>query len=253
MSRRTDVKIAIATPTYNRSGDWGSAYGALLYPSKDFIVQPIQHGHSVLQHNFNVLLNAALNSDFTHFAMLHTDIAPGPGWLDDLMHKLEEMSADLISAVVPIKTKLGLTSCGIADPENNFEVMRRFTMKEVFSFPETFTAHDAGYGGYPLLVNTGCWVADLRNPFWTADENGIAKFAFEIQSRRRKLPDGSWIAEFEPEDWRMSKALFEAGARYYATRCVKLQHAGEETYPNFYVWGTAETDPLAKELAGCQQ
>jgi hypothetical protein len=247
--RREDITILLASPTYNRSGDWGSAYGALLYPSKHFNVRPMQRGHSALCHNFNNLLNEALNENFTHFAMLHTDVVPEAGWLDKLMFKLEEMSADLISVVIPIKTPEGFTSTGIGNHDDPYNPIRRFTMKEIFELPETFTAHDAGYGGYPLLINTGCWVADLRNPMWTAlDENGEARFSFQ-QINRRTLRDGKWVAEFEPEDWRLGKALHKSGARYYATRCVKLRHVGETTYSNAHAWGTYETDPLAKEMA----
>lgn len=249
------IKIALLTPTYNRSGDWGSALGALAYASQKYRVAPIQKGHSALCQNFNMLLNVALNSEeaFTHVAMLHTDVSPEPCWIDKLMAIMDNLAADFVSAVIPIKTDEGLTSTGIGDHDDPWQPIKRFTMKEVYELPETFTASDAGYGGYPLIINTGCWIADLRMPLWSeTDANGVARFAFEQIYRRRKLPNGKWIAEFEPEDWRLGKALHKAGARYYATRAVRLQHIGEKAFNNFEIWGL-DTDPQAREPQGCKQ
>jgi hypothetical protein len=94
-------------------------------------------------------------------------------------------------------------------------------MAELPNLPETFSAADLGYPGRPLLVNTGCWLADLSAPIW-------ADFAFQITSE--VLPEGVQVS---PEDWLMSEALYDAGCHVLATKKVRVKHLGEAEWQNF--------------------
>lgn len=192
--------------------------------------------------NFNQILaaslNMAANGDVTHMAFLHADIAPQEWWVDVLMEEMERLQADVVSALVPIKDTRGVSSSGIGDPNDRWHPLRRFTMQEAYSFPETFDAKDAGYPGGCLLHNDGCFLMDLRNPiFRKTDENGVLVASFDFP-RRIRLIDGKFDVEGESEDWYWSRKLHEIGAKTYITRKVHLNHEGGFSYPNTGIWGT---------------
>jgi hypothetical protein len=187
---------------------------------------------SLLAMGFNILYAEALNKNEAGngdlFAMLHGDLAPCGFWLDALVDELVAKNADLVSAVNAIKDNRRLTSSGVAIPGITWKARRRFTIKKLAEFPETFNAADAGYDGMVLLHNTGCWVADIRKPlFHEADEYGELKAFFTINDRIvRKGADRQWRADVEPEDWFFSRRLHELGANTYITRKVVTRHYG---------------------------
>lgn len=141
-------------------------------------------GGSLLANSFNrfwahALTLKANGLDITHFAMLHDDIVPQDGWLDVLMAEIIKHKADVVSALVPIKDWMGLTSSAI-DHDDGFGVIRRITMTEAYNLPETFDAEDCGYPKGKLLANTGCWVCDFTKPWVTAvHEEGETDWANE--------------------------------------------------------------------------
>lgn len=201
---------------------------------------------SLLACGFNKLWAAALqNRKYTHFAMLHSDVAPDAGWLDVLMEEMNRLrfsgqACDLISVVSPIKDDRGLTSCGIGNPaEIWWSPKRRFTMTEIAKLPETFDAAAAGYPGEPLLVNTACWLADIRNPKWMeADEQGWLKFCFSISDGIRVHEHTSDLTVcVMPEDWYASVTAHHMGLKFWNTRKVHLIHKGGRDYDNQAVWG----------------
>ena len=195
----------------------------------------------------NNLLANALNlydaGQATHFAMLHADISADEGWVDVLYDELRRLRADLVSAVVPIKDHRGVTSCGVIDPKNQWNPLKRFTMREVFELPETFDAADAGFPGYGLLHNDGCMLLDLANPLFRArDEQGVLKASFDFP-RQVIYRDGHYDVRAESEDWYFSRMLHELGARSYITRKAKLVHVGNQVFSNALPWGSyAEGD-----------
>jgi len=200
---------------------------------------------SILGKSFNHLWASALSTPgVTHFAMLHDDIAPTDLWLDTLIEQLEASQADLISAIVPIKDDRGVTSTGVGRPDDIFD-FRRLTTTEVQTLPETFGLDDlpetitAG-GRDCLLVNTGCWVCDLRRPWWrTVDARGHLKFHFTIRDRVTRRDDGRYVAEFAPEDWTFSRMCHAVGAKVRATKVVHATHFGGRAYSADDVWGEA--------------
>lgn len=192
-------------------------------------------------------LNQAAIGKITHFAMLHSDILPSPGWIDLLIDELDERKADYISAIAALKDENGLTSCGIGDANDPWNVYRRFTMTELMEMPETFTAADTPHPDKYLLHNTGCWVADLRNPLWrTTDTNNclVADFAFPI--RGRLLPTGEIIHERESEDWHFSRMIAGLGLKTLATRRVSTIHFGTKGFRNDHKWGVMEHDEVTR-------
>ena len=95
--------------------------------------------------------------------------------------------ADVVSTVLPIKDRRGVTSTAIDDPEDEWTPLRRLTMREVHRLPETFSAQaDCGYPNNALLVNTGCFVLDLRKP----SVERVPRLR-GIRDRVRKTPDGT--------------------------------------------------------------
>lgn len=184
-------------------------------------------------------LNNAERGGCTHFAMLHSDILPDPGWLDTLMCELDDTGADLVSAVAPLKDTRGLTSAGIGDAENPWAPFRRFTMRELMEMPETFSIADTPHTDRYLLHNTGCWACDLRSPlFYAEDEHRCLHAFFNFPLRARRHADGHLVHERESEDWFFSRKLAELGARTLITRKVGLKHVGSMEFGNTEPWGS---------------
>jgi len=199
---------------------------------------------SLLASGFNQLWVNALVGGYTHFAMCHADIVPQAYWIDLLMEELVESGADVIGAVSPIKDARGLTSLGIANPGESqwWTPKRRFTMQEIMQFPSTFTAADTGYPDHGLLLNTGCWLANMENPLWRSEDNeGTLRVHFTIRDRiwRNKTTITCGV---QSEDWLFSQRLHECGLKAVATRACKLNHFGAFSYPNNIGWGTWKDD-----------
>jgi hypothetical protein len=162
--------------------------------------------------------------------MVHADIGPGPWWVDTLLAELDRLDADVISVVSPIKGEEGITSTAML--VNGERACRRLTLQEVHMLPETFSSLDIPYEG-TLLVNTGCFLADIRKPW--AEE-----VVFRETDRIEKYKD-----DFQPsvmsEDWNWSLDMSRWTLNVYATRKVHLKHWGEKEYDNSS-WGTWGTD-----------
>ena len=201
---------------------------------------------TLLPFAFNQAWCGALNYRDTgvglkYFAMIHDDIEPAPFWLDTLIDELESHDADVMSAVVPIKSEHGLTSTAV--DTGDIWLPRRLTMAEAMELPETFGAEDVGG---PLLLNTGLWVADITKPW-------VEEVCFDFLNRIRRTTTGERVAECVPEDWLNSRRLNELGCKLMATRKVHLVHNGSADFPNSTAWGSWQTDKLYHERIDQQQ
>ncbi len=202
--------------------------------------------NSILCHNFNILwcdaLNARERDGITHFAMIHSDINTEENWLDTLIGELDDYGADVVSAVIPIKSEEGLTSTGIGTFGSKY--VRRLTMTEIHKLPETFGVDDTtkhrDYQKF-LAINTGLWVCDLRKD-WVDDFPGFKTETGIVRHGGKCAP---WVSS---EDWMFSEWLAGNGCKVRATRKVKVSHLGGKAYDNFYPWGTMETDENFKRL-----
>lgn len=246
------VHIFLGLPNYDGTAFAQGLMRACSYAYSGLGVTRCQENHiSLLAGNFNQLWCAALNDPtVTHFAMLHADILPSIYWLDILMHELENTGSHMVSTVVPIKDGCGVTSTGIAyRGMDNWCPYKRFTMSEIMNMPATFDAEMAGFPGRQLILNTGCWMADLRDDRWKMmDENDELIAKFTIQDRITKDEDGNLVSWVLPEDFNFSILAQRLGFRVMATRKVQVQHMGKQAFPNDRPWGNWKVDELTRDF-----
>lgn len=234
-------KIALALPGQNML--YAAAIGVLTATRGLHDITPRNSGNGF--DDMNTLwvdaLNMAHRGEITHFAMLHSDIHPSEGWIDILASEMQRTGADLISTVVALKDWRGLTSTGVGDSSDPWNAFRRFTMREVHSIlPETFDIADTPHPDKYLLHNTGCWLADLRNPAWrTVDENGWLKATLSFPIAARMMPNGTIEHRRESEDWYFSRMIAELPLKTVATRKVSATHYGTTPYVNNKPWGSS--------------
>lgn len=266
-------RIGLVCPMYDERM-WSQTHNGLMMATMSgrHRVSRMQCSTSLLSHTFNTLWTQTLgrqadDQNFTHFAMLHADLAPEPGWLDIMLDEMDRVGADVLSVHSPIKDMRGLTSTAV-DVHGVLTNPRRFTLKEVLEeLPETFDAAGCGYPGRPLLVNTGCLLVDLRKAW-------VRHVCFQVSSKlvwniaKSKVPREEvlhdigpppcWINErvyvidredhveytvlINPEDWDFSRQANSHGASVFATRKVKLKHFGAGIYPNYSVQGLWQHD-----------
>lgn len=229
-------RVFLALPHYGEIH--ANTFISILTASKKILPVLAPDSASLLCFVFNRLFAAYLTNQaekgYTHFAMIHSDMAPTAGWLDTMLEEMEKHDLDVISAVAPIKDERGLTSCGWA-PFDTGRVTR-FTVKEVQQFPTTFTAADCGHPNDMLMVNTGCWVA--RQHRWFQEFPG-----FNIQDAIVRDPaTGKITAHVLSEDWNWSQWLARRGdVKVGATKAFRCAHHGKATYWSD-VPGTYDTD-----------
>lgn len=232
-------RIALAMPGQNMM--YAAAIGLLTATRGLHDITPKNSGNGFDDMNtvWVDALNMAHRGEITHFAMLHSDIHPSQGWIDILASEMQRTGADLISTVVALKDWRGLTSTGVGDHADPWSAFRRFTMREIHeSLPETFSVSDTPHPDKYLLHNTGCWLADLRNPAWrTTNENGWLKATLSFPIAAKMMPDGSIEHRRESEDWYFSRMIAGLPLKTYATRKVSATHYGTTPYVNNKPWG----------------
>ncbi len=217
----------------------------------EYEIMPVAFSYSALASCFNHLWSRAIAASpekVTHFAMLHSDVGPECGWLDTLMDELEAKKLDMVSAVIPIKSQDGLTSTAVGEIKDPWK-QKRLTMREVSELPPTFTDDDLvewkkkhKREDSKLLLNTGCWLADLKNDTWRQmSDEGELRFFFRTLDRIR-VTDDNLEVDFAPEDWLFSRECQAAGLKIGATSKVKLKHFGAMGWDNQGVWGNLEED-----------
>lgn len=226
--------VFLCQPRANPYALWGAAWsmGQGTAGACRVAYHPCQT--SLLTLNFNsawcVCLNERKAHGFTHFAMLHSDVVPlplGEPWIDTMLALMEEHDADVLSAVVPIKNKLGLTSTAIDEQPKRPWLVRRLTMHEIFdNYDPTFTHPD-------LLVNTGLWICRL--------DDWCEKIRFRQQDSIGRNKEGRFIPITIPEDWDFSRQVHAAGKRLFATRDLAVMHEHED-YHTREPWGEWERD-----------
>jgi len=233
-----DSHVLVGVPCYGQIAKETVVNGVFQASNRPGLVEFNFAEGSALGFVFNRIWVTALGMPaVTHFVMLHADVVPEPGYVDKLLEIADREKADIVSAVIPIKTTQGATSTAIGDIGDPWKNKKRFTMREIMDLPPTFDAERAGFSGDPLLVNTGCLLVDIRNQkFRAIDGNGNMKFYFTLQDRIRvSMPNV--YAEFIPEDWNFSRLAFDAGMKVVATREIRVEHMGKYEFPNDCAWG----------------
>lgn len=254
--RTEPVCIMLVLPTYNAQYEGETlerAYCANYSGPGQVLV--VRNSSSALGNNFNNLWCTALNDrTVTHFAMVHSDVLPQPFWLNVLMHELDATGAQMVSAVIPLKDQFGITSTAIGNPFDRWRPWKRFSMTEIMNMPATFDVEQAGFKGMDLLLNTGCWMCDLRDPRWRATRRGDdgrdeAVCYFTLRDRIINV-EGKWIPNGEPEDFFFSRQAQKIGLKLMATRKVQVGHAGRSVYPNEGPWGVWKADEATRPFWG---
>lgn len=201
--------VIAGCPTYD--GTRFNAVTLMQLHSLGFTI--VETNASLLTRSFNELWANALNRrpGATHFLMLHADVIPGggPKWPITMLSLMRDTGADVLSAVLPIKTHSGLTSTAV-ETEDIWNP-RKLTIDEVGARDETWT--ESG-----LLVNTGLLLADLSKPW-------VERVCFTMNDRIINK-DGFWTAECQPEDWGFSRQVRREGGVVWATRAVPALHLG---------------------------
>ena len=229
-------KVLVVMPMHSRMIDFASAQSMYYASARDDLTVHRQFSvYSALTANFNSLLCSAINNEYDLFAMLHGDMIVDNFWLDVLVEEMDKHDAGVVSVVTSIKTFERETSTALACVgDDRFGIRGRLSHEEVTRLPETFCAEDvarefpdAAKGEPILLVNTGCFVGDIKRAL-SRRPNG-EMFCFHIGNRIVEQ-DGRVQQHFEPEDWRMSRELAADGVRVYATSKVNSYHVG----PNLF-------------------
>lgn len=192
---------------------------------------------SLLSRNFNTLLCEALNrNQFTHFLLIHGDIVPQSGWLQAMHVEMKAADADILSAVVPIKTPKGLTSTALCKEETTPLLIRRLTLKECLDTAKianlglSISPSGKSFTGDYLVLNSGLMLIDLRKDW-------IRNIRFRMTDQIIKQPDGSYKASGASEDWLFSLDARKLGAKLWATTAVKLNHVGGANFSNYESYG----------------
>lgn len=241
--------VFLGCPTHDGRMDQGCATSFFTRASRDrAVITQVTQCMAVATAS-NVLWADALNArdavhddipDVCWFAMLHSDISPGPYWVDKLIQEAEMHDADLVSAVVPIKCDDGITSTAMTNPDNPLQNWCRLMIRQVNheSFPRTFDADMARDAlaalpremavhcpsGAKLLLNTGCMVVRLDRPW-------CEEVWFEQFDRIAKI-DGRWQMMALSEDWTFSRKVAERGGKVMASTVLDLYHKGIYEWPS---------------------
>lgn len=225
------IKPILLLPSYN---GWSRNRQAVVNAARSIPdLALVEVSSSCLGHCFNVGYQIARRNQkqegFTHVVMLHADVVPVDGyWCTKMIKESLRVKADILSAIVPIKTQEGLTSTAFeseATQKGNAWHPVRLTMKEVMQLPVTFT--------HPrLMLNTGLMVIDLRKE-WA---HGLV---FDIES---KVNIDTFTPYYLPEDWKMSRYAQQHNASLWATRCIRVMHVGEAPFGNDKPWGTTASE-----------
>lgn len=180
------------------------------------------YGGSLLAKSFNMLWAAALNTEgVRYFVMQHSDVSPEVGFVDKLCRLIAAHRADVLSVVLPIKDQRGLTSTAI-DGKDKFHPLKQLSIAEVKALPTVFDSSDAGHAGKTLLVNTGCFIADMQKP-WAKDVVFSIDDCIEDE-------DGVCRVGVAPEDWQFSRFVASRRGKVMATTAIAAEHFGEFSY-----------------------
>lgn len=224
--------IMVGIPTYKSDMHVGLLF-PMLRATKEHHLEIANSDTSATCFSFNRLWIDALDAweqgKITHFLMVHSDIVPENYFVDKMVAIMERTKADVLSAIIPIKDNMGLTSTAMEEPMGDEDPrwrVRRVTMREAHALGKTWT-HDA------VLLNTGLMMVKMGE--WCKSMH----FHFDddiIQYRGRRHP------VCFPEDWNFSRDAKKLGAKLWATREVLANHMGITGFPNWKPWGSLETD-----------
>lgn len=178
------AKVYLGIPSHDGKVQ-NEIINAILSAGKSLGTMTIEGG-GALTTNFNKLWTLALNNrrhGFTHFAMLHSDIAiQTPLWCDKMVEIMERMDVDILAIAVRKKDNGGYTSIAIDQPaEHDIGSQRNLTLQEIVSRGKTWSDPALLVGTDVMLVNMEkAWAEEVWFEFQdiitSRMENGIKTF-----------------------------------------------------------------------------
>jgi hypothetical protein len=247
------MAILIGVPTYDDSVKVGLAQ-AIMQEGQQPGCPPYTvtfKASSLLAFAHNSLLCIALNNrpTISHLLINHADIVPDPGYLKTLYDEMLRTGAGVVSVLMPLKDRKGLTSTALLpdfaaadwNSRPRTYTRRRVTLHEAMTLPETFGVNElaACFGQTAetaaLLVNTGLMLIDVQQAW-------AERVHFEINDAIDRAEAGNFVADVEPEDWHFSRQLAQLGVKAVCTRKVKAIHVGRANFPNSEAWGEWQHD-----------
>jgi hypothetical protein len=211
-------KVVIGMPTRDRMANLDAAH-AFFFPSKKYETLPLVAAGCEIAGNRNALLCQALNKreeGFTRMAMIDYDVAPerDPPWLDTLMAEMSQVDADMISVACPLRFDGIRKHSNIAREAPTG--VERYSMKEIFGLPPTFTSPE-------LLCGAGLILVRIDRPW-------AEQLYFEQQSKIGKNARGEWGVQPFGEDFQFTKLVRSLGGKVFVTRKVQLYHGTPENH-----------------------
>jgi len=247
------MAILIGVPTYDDTVKVGLAQ-AIMQEGQEPGCPPYTvtfKQSSLLAFAHNGLLCTALNNrpQISHLLINHADVVPEPGYLKTLYDEMLRTEAGVVSVLLPLKDRKGLTSTAFLNDiaVSNWSerprryTRRRLTLHEAQTLPETFGVGEVAalFGERAeravLLVNTGLMLIDVQQA-WAEQAH------FEINDAIDRNADGKFVADVEPEDWYFSRQLAMLGVKVVCMRKVKAMHVGRANFPNSEAWGEWQHD-----------
>lgn len=247
------AKVLIGVPMHKGELCAATTHSVVQGSSGSHDVQFQLLGLSLLAKNFNMLFISAFKRGYDYFILHHSDLGVAGvkggfqgSWVDLLVHRMEQLEAAALSAVIPIKSPAGHTSTALETVNGDPYSLRRLTIRESercaedfinrADLCELFNVDEESAGA--LLINTGLMIMDLKNVDWA----GLNWPGFNIQDTIEWNTKGQPDSYTIPEDWNFSRWLhYETELEYFATRELVIAHVGVHNFMNEGGWGD-ETD-----------
>lgn len=230
--------IMIAAPSYDGRIEVGTSFcitRAAIKEEHNCVVNTSETSSNT--GGFNNLWCEALNDrkhGLTHFAMIHVDVVAEHGWLDKMIELMDKYCADVMSAIIPIKSRAGFVSTAIDQSNGAAMGTKEHYDISALNLHEVHRMADKTFTDENILINTGLMLVDMRKPW-------VEKMCFRFENDIIKIGD-----EFKPfqvsEDWHFSREAKKLGAKLYATREISVKHMGRAAYVNSQPWGTAGSE-----------
>lgn len=230
--------VLLAVPTYNGQLHFDTALSLIAAVQRYGNVHVMPSASSLLPVSFNNAWAAAVKENFDIFAMIHADIGAETEWLNKLVAEMQATDADVVSAVIRIKDHRDVMSTAYWSGTDAVPLH----IDQVGKLPSTFSIEDVREVVDPeaqaLLVNTGCWVANLRKPW-------VKWRGFSILSEIAWEESGP-IVQVCSEDWAMSReiiAIENPAKKVLATTKVQTWHYGTSVWVSPYHPDAAGREP----------
>lgn len=243
------AKVMIGVPMHRGEMSAATTHSVVQGCSGKHDVQFQLLGLSLLAKNFNTLFISAYTKGYDYFVLHHSDLGVAGllggfqgSWVDLLVHRMEQLEAAAMSAVIPIKSPAGHTSTALETVKDDPFSLRRLTIRESercaedyinrADLCELFGVEEDEAGA--LLINTGLLIMDLKNFDWA----GHKWPGFEIIDSVEWNTKGQPASYTIPEDWQFSRWLhYNTDWDYYCTRELVICHIGYHNYMNNGGWG----------------